>query len=48
MTRYRHIVQVIIGEMKGAGVRTGARCIWDCECDAYTSEVFMNVSITFI
>ncbi|CAH0546317.1 unnamed protein product [Brassicogethes aeneus] len=42
MKRYRHIVQVIIGEMKGAGVKSGVRCIWDSECDGYTSEIFMN------
>lgn len=44
MKRYKHITQVIIGEMKGAGVKCGLRCLWDCETDAYTSEVFINVS----
>lgn len=42
---YKHIVQVILGEMRGAGVRSGVRCIWDSDTDGYTSEVFMNDTI---
>ncbi|XP_056630617.1 dynein light chain Tctex-type protein 2B-like [Diorhabda sublineata] len=45
MKRYKHIVQVIIGEMKGAGVKSGVRCIWDSDVDSYTSEIFMNDTI---
>ncbi|XP_044736502.1 dynein light chain Tctex-type protein 2B-like isoform X1 [Chrysoperla carnea] len=40
--RYKIIVQVHIGEQKGAGVKSGIRCLWDSECDNYTSDVFMN------
>ncbi|KAJ8933089.1 hypothetical protein NQ314_014217 [Rhamnusium bicolor] len=47
MKRYKHIVQVIIGEMKGAGVKSGVRCLWDSDVDGYTSEIFINVSCTF-
>ncbi|KAJ8922322.1 hypothetical protein NQ315_004265 [Exocentrus adspersus] len=45
MKRYKHIVQVVIGEMKGAGVKSGVRCLWDSDVDGYTSEVFMNDTI---
>lgn len=44
MKRYKHIAQVIMGELKGAGVKCGVRCLWDSETDGYTSEIFMNVS----
>ncbi|RZC38930.1 tctex1 domain-containing protein 2, partial [Asbolus verrucosus] len=40
MKRYKHIVQVILGEHKGAGVKSGVRCVWDAETDGYTSEIF--------
>ncbi|XP_018575746.1 tctex1 domain-containing protein 2-like isoform X2 [Anoplophora glabripennis] len=45
MKRYKHIVQVVIGEMKGAGVKSGVRCLWDSDVDGYTSEIFMNDTI---
>lgn len=43
MKRYKHIAQVVIGELKGGGVKCGVRCLWDAETDGYTSEIFMNV-----
>ncbi|XP_066254299.1 dynein light chain Tctex-type protein 2B-like [Euwallacea similis] len=45
MKRYRHIVQVVIGERKGQGVKSGVRCIWDPETDSCCSEIFMNDTI---
>lgn len=45
MKRYKHIVQVLLGERKGQGIKSGVRCLWDCEIDGYTSEIFMNDSI---
>lgn len=45
MQRYKHIVQVTIGERRGAGVKSGLRCLWDCETDGYASDIFMNESI---
>ncbi|KAJ3629392.1 hypothetical protein MTP99_013787 [Tenebrio molitor] len=45
MKRYKHIVQVILGEHKGAGVKSGVRCLWDSETDGYTSEIFSNDTI---
>lgn len=47
MKRYKHIVQVILGEHKGAGVKSGVRCLWDSETDGYTSDTFSNVSFNF-
>lgn len=31
--RYKYLVQVIIGENKGQGVRVGSRCFWDEDTD---------------
>ncbi|XP_028128824.1 dynein light chain Tctex-type protein 2B [Diabrotica virgifera virgifera] len=45
MKRYKHIVQVIIGEMKGAGVKSAVRCVWDSDVDGYTSDIFINDTI---
>lgn len=45
MKKYKHVVQVIVGEMRGAGVKSGVRCIWDSDTDGYASEVFMNDTI---
>lgn len=45
MKKYKHIVQVIIGEMRGAGVKSGVRCIWDSDTDGYASEIFISDTI---
>ncbi|XP_050311585.1 dynein light chain Tctex-type protein 2B-like [Anthonomus grandis grandis] len=45
MKRYRHIVQVIIGERKGQGVKSGCRCVWDTDIDTSCNEIFMNDTI---
>ena len=37
------MVQVVIGEMKGEGVRMGSRCLWDAQTDKVAQETFMNV-----
>ncbi|XP_071442341.1 dynein light chain Tctex-type protein 2B-like [Hetaerina americana] len=43
--RYKYVVQVILGEQIGAGVRTGTRCLWDADCDNYASDVYIGDSI---
>ncbi|XP_046391927.1 dynein light chain Tctex-type protein 2B-like [Ischnura elegans] len=43
--RYKYVVQVILGEQLGAGVRTGTRCLWDADCDNYASDVYIGDSI---
>ena len=41
--RYKYLVQVVMGEQRGQGVRMGCRCFWDSETDTEASEVFINV-----
>eukprot|EP01016_Furgasonia_blochmanni_P035901 TRINITY_DN4030_c0_g1_i1.p1 TRINITY_DN4030_c0_g1~~TRINITY_DN4030_c0_g1_i1.p1 ORF type:complete len:149 (+),score=25.85 TRINITY_DN4030_c0_g1_i1:162-608(+) len=43
--RYKYMVQVIIGEQKGQGVRVGSRCFWDFDTDYCASETFTNDSL---
>jgi hypothetical protein len=45
LPRYKFLVQVMIGEMKGAGVRMGARCLWDQQVDKCAQETYVNDSI---
>ncbi|XP_073445477.1 dynein light chain Tctex-type protein 2B isoform X1 [Dendrobates tinctorius] len=40
--RYKMVVQVVIGEQRGEGVKMAARCFWDADTDNYAEEVFMN------
>ncbi|CAK9833793.1 Dynein light chain Tctex-type protein 2B [Anthophora retusa] len=42
---YKYIVNVVLGEQHGAGVKIGTRCIWDAEADAYAYDSFLNVRI---
>jgi hypothetical protein len=44
-SRYKVMVQCIIGENKAEGVRMGTRCLWDHETDAYASESFVADSL---
>ncbi|KAK9506945.1 hypothetical protein O3M35_008790 [Rhynocoris fuscipes] len=43
--RYKLIVHVILGEHKGAGLKSGVRCLWDPECDTFVSDKFINESM---
>ncbi|XP_017035968.1 dynein light chain Tctex-type protein 2B [Drosophila kikkawai] len=43
--RYKHVVQVMIGQELGAGATYNSRCCWDCDCDTSVSEVFSNTSL---
>uniref|UniRef100_T1GHC7 Dynein light chain n=1 Tax=Megaselia scalaris TaxID=36166 RepID=T1GHC7_MEGSC len=45
MHRYKHVVQVVIGQQIGSGYKYAALCRWDAECDSQTSEVFSNASL---
>lgn len=42
--RYKFVVNVVIMENRGEGVKMGCRCFWDEDCDNYASDIFMNVS----
>ena len=39
------MVEVVLGEQRGEGVRMGTRCLWDADTDNYASDVFMNDSL---
>lgn len=43
LARYKYVVQVVIGEQRGEGVRMGSRCFWDPETDNVASETYVNV-----
>ncbi|KAF0980877.1 hypothetical protein FDP41_012665 [Naegleria fowleri] len=43
--RYKFIVNVMIGEQRGEGVKMGCRCFWDEDCDSYATHTFMNHSL---
>lgn len=43
--RYKFIVQVVIGEQRGEGVKMGCRCFWDSDTDSYAEDIFMNDSL---
>ena len=45
MERYKWVVQVVIGEQKGAGVQMGCRCFWDPKTDNVAEEKYTNESI---
>ena len=45
LPRYKFMVQVVIGEQRGEGVRMGCRTFWDTDTDAYASDTFINVRI---
>lgn len=38
------MVQVVVGQQRGAGVRMGSRCLWDSVTDNKASETLVNVS----
>lgn len=43
LPRYKYVVQVVIGEQRGEGVRMGSRCFWDSETDNVANETYVNV-----
>ncbi|XP_055612594.1 dynein light chain Tctex-type protein 2B-like [Uranotaenia lowii] len=45
MKRYKHVVQVVLGQQLGAGCKYIARCRWDAECDNQTSAEFKSATI---
>lgn len=42
LERYKFVVQVIIGEQRGEGVKVACRCLWDSDTDNYAQDIFMN------
>ncbi|XP_069009001.1 dynein light chain Tctex-type protein 2B [Embiotoca jacksoni] len=45
LDKYKLIVQVVIGEQRGQGVKISSRCSWDADTDNYAEEVYMNDSL---
>ncbi|CAL8309735.1 unnamed protein product [Lota lota] len=43
--RYKLVVQVVIGEQRGEGVKMASRCFWDADTDSYAEDLFMNESL---
>lgn len=43
--RYKLVVQVVIGEQRGQGVKMSSRCLWDADSDNYAEDVYMNDSL---
>ncbi|XP_039620585.1 dynein light chain Tctex-type protein 2B isoform X2 [Polypterus senegalus] len=43
--RYKLVVQVVLGEQRGEGVKVAARCLWDADTDSYMQDVYMNDSL---
>ncbi|KTF87687.1 hypothetical protein cypCar_00019495 [Cyprinus carpio] len=43
--RYKLVVQVVVGEQRGEGVKMAARCFWDADTDSYAQDIFMNDSL---
>uniref|UniRef100_A0A3P8WIM8 Dynein light chain Tctex-type 2B n=1 Tax=Cynoglossus semilaevis TaxID=244447 RepID=A0A3P8WIM8_CYNSE len=41
--RYKLVVQVVIGEQRGQGVKMSSRCFWDADTDNYAEDLFMNL-----
>jgi tctex1 domain-containing protein 2 len=40
--RYKYVVQVVIGERREQGIRSGTRCFWDANTDNMASENYVN------
>jgi len=45
LERYKIVVQAIIGEQRGEGVKMACRCLWDSDTDNYAQDVYMNDSL---
>ena len=45
LPRYKILVQVLIGEARGGGVKMGARCFWDSDTDGYVTGHYISKTI---
>ncbi|KAJ8031250.1 Tctex1 domain-containing protein 2 [Holothuria leucospilota] len=45
LDRYKFVVQVVIGEQRGEGVKMGCKCFWDSDTDNCAQDIFMNDSM---
>ena len=44
-SRYKIIVQTVIGKMNDQGFRFASRCLWNASTDNYTSTSYNNVRL---
>lgn len=44
-SRYKIVVQCVVGEHGGQGVKVGARCFWDVNTDNFAQEMFLSENI---
>ena len=44
---YKIVVQTVIGELGGQGVRIASKSLWDDKNDNWASYTFSNVSVLF-
>jgi len=44
-SRYKFVVQVVIGEQRGEGIQMGCRCFWDQDTDGYAEDSYRNDSL---
>ena len=42
---YKIVVQAVIGQVQGQGVRVASKCLWDDQNDNYASYTFTNPSL---
>lgn len=42
LDRYKILVNCMIGEQRGEGLRAGCKMFWDSDTDDYLEEVYMN------
>mmetsp|Transcript_37533 Transcript_37533/g.112132 ORF Transcript_37533/g.112132 Transcript_37533/m.112132 type:complete len:151 (+) Transcript_37533:106-558(+) len=45
LPRYKFVVQVLIGEQRGEGIRFAGRCLWDHNTDAFAEDSYRNDSL---
>ncbi|XP_031780596.1 tctex1 domain-containing protein 2 [Nasonia vitripennis] len=43
--KYKYMVNIVLGQKNGAGLKMGTRCIWDAETDCYAHDCFTNDSL---
>jgi hypothetical protein len=45
LERYKFVVQVVMGEQRGEGVKMACRCFWDSDTDGLASVTYTNDSL---
>jgi hypothetical protein len=44
---FQIVVEVVLGEQRGEGVRMGTRCLWDADTDNYASGQIFTTFTTY-